>query len=142
VASTWYAFRGYNNGQAISASAFDSAELNALGFHGYPTQASAAAKPNSVNLLQAPIVNAAIDDANNARDVASSPGNAGKAAAAAAGVPLTGLAAVGDFFQRLTQGSTWLRIAEGLLGIILLAVGIARMTHAVPIATAIARKVP
>jgi hypothetical protein len=55
---------------------------------------------------------------------------------------LTGLAAIGDFFQRLTQGNTWLRIGEGLLGIILIAVGLAHMTRAVPIATAIARKVP
>jgi hypothetical protein len=67
------------------------------------------------------------------------------AAAGEAGAPgsvLTGINAVGDFASRLTQAHTWERVAEVLLGVILIAVGIARMTHAVPIATAIAAKVP
>ena len=55
--------------------------------------------------------------------------------------PLTGLAAIGDFFQRLTQANTWVRIGEGILGLILLAVGIARITHAVPVATKVAKAV-
>jgi hypothetical protein len=67
---------------------------------------------------------------------------AGAAQEAGAPNPLTGLAAVGDFFQRLTQAHTWERIAEVVLGIILIGVGLAHMTHAVPIATAIASKVP
>jgi hypothetical protein len=44
--------------------------------------------------------------------------------------PLTGLAAIGDFFQRLTQASTWLRVGEVLLGAILIGVAMARITHA------------
>jgi hypothetical protein len=55
--------------------------------------------------------------------------------------PLTGLAAIGDFFGRLTQGNTWIRIGEGLLGLVLIAVGIARITHAIPVATSIAKTV-
>lgn len=55
--------------------------------------------------------------------------------------PLTGLAAIGDFFQRLTQASTWIRVGEVLLGLILLAAGLARITHAVPAATRIATAV-
>jgi hypothetical protein len=50
----------------------------------------------------------------------------------------TGLAAVGDFFQRLTQASTWERVGEVVLGLLLIAVGVAHMTHAVPIATKLA----
>jgi hypothetical protein len=42
----------------------------------------------------------------------------------------------------LTNKNTWLRLAEGLLGLLLIAVGLAHMTRAVPIATAIAGKVP
>lgn len=53
--------------------------------------------------------------------------------------PLTGIAAIGDFFQRLTQASTWLRILEIGIGIMLTAVGIASMTHAIPAATKIAK---
>jgi hypothetical protein len=59
----------------------------------------------------------------------------------AVGSPLKGIEAVGDFFQRLTQASTWLRIFEVGIGIILVAVGIASLTKAVPIATGIAKVV-
>lgn len=53
--------------------------------------------------------------------------------------PLGGLAGIGDFFGRLTEASTWVRVGEVVLGLILVAVGIARITHAVPIATKIAK---
>jgi hypothetical protein len=66
---------------------------------------------------------------------------AGQAAVKAA-APVGGITAIGDFFGRLTERNTWIRIAEVALGIILIAVGLTRMTHAVPIATAIAAKVP
>ena len=41
--------------------------------------------------------------------------------------PLTGLAAIGDFFQRLTQASTWVRVGEVLLGLALITVGLAHL---------------
>jgi hypothetical protein len=51
--------------------------------------------------------------------------------AAAAAVPkipvLGGLAAIGDFFQRLTQASTWIRAAEVVLGLGLIIVGLAHL---------------
>ncbi len=53
--------------------------------------------------------------------------------------PLSGIAAVGDFFQRLTQANTWERIGEVVLGLILIAVGVAHITHAVPVATTVAK---
>jgi hypothetical protein len=70
------------------------------------------------------------------------PGKVAAGVAAESGISLTGLSAIGDFFSRLTQAHTWERIAEALLGVILIAVGLAHMTKAVPIATAIAAKVP
>lgn len=42
--------------------------------------------------------------------------------------PFTGIAAIGDFFGRLTEGNTWLRIGEGLLGIILIAVALGKLS--------------
>ena len=51
---------------------------------------------------------------------------------------LSGLNAIGSFFSALTEGATWIRVAEGLLGIILIAVGVSHMTHIVPITKAIA----
>lgn len=54
---------------------------------------------------------------------------------------LAPLASIGDFFSRLAEGNTWIRIGEGVLGLVLLAVGVAHMTKAVPAATKIARMV-
>ena len=51
----------------------------------------------------------------------------------------SGLAAIGDFFSRLTQANTWIRAAEVILGVVLLGIGIARITDAVPAATKIAK---
>lgn len=51
---------------------------------------------------------------------------------------IPGASSVGDFLGRLDEGSTWIRIAEGVLGLLLIAVGVARLTHAVPIATQVA----
>ena len=55
--------------------------------------------------------------------------------------PLSGISAIGDFFQRLTQASTWLRVFEIGIGILLVSVGIASMTKAIPLATNIAKVV-
>jgi len=50
--------------------------------------------------------------------------------------PISGIT---DFLTRLTEASTWIRVGEVVLGLILIAVGVARITHAVPIATKIAK---
>lgn len=44
--------------------------------------------------------------------------------------PLAGLAAIGEFFGNLANANTWVRVGEAVLGLILLAVGVARITHA------------
>jgi len=59
--------------------------------------------------------------------------------AAGAASALTGINAIGDAFQRLTQASFWERAGQVVLGLILIAMGVAHITHAVPIATKIAR---
>jgi hypothetical protein len=41
--------------------------------------------------------------------------------------PLSGIAAVGDFFGRLSQANTWIRVAEVLLGAALLIIGLAKL---------------
>jgi hypothetical protein len=125
----WYAFKGYNNNKAINAGQFDSIELNALGFHGYMTEALADAKPNSVpgfpNPLAAvaiPVVNAAINDANNARDVSSAPANAAKAATGAVPDVASGI------INFIKQGTIWERVVEVAIGGMLLYVGLKAMT--------------
>lgn len=54
---------------------------------------------------------------------------------------LGALAAIADFVGRLDQAATWERLALVGLGVILLAVGVAKATNAVPVATKIAKKV-
>ena len=52
--------------------------------------------------------------------------------------PLSGLSSIGDFFSRLGEANTWIRVGEVVIGVILIAVGVAETTNAVPIATKIA----
>lgn len=150
MANTWFAFKGYNNNQPVNVSIFDMTELDALGFHGYPTEADAAAKPNSVpgfpNPLAAvaiPVVNAAIADANNARDFASAPGNAAKAAGNAAKNAVGSL--LGSGWHLVFGGTSGLlgRILKVLFGGVLMIAGIMRMTGASRLAgTAVKGAVP
>jgi hypothetical protein len=130
---SWFAFKGYNNGKAISASAFDGAELSALGMHGFATAAIAQVNPNSVNVFQAPVVNAAIDDYNNARNISPSTANnptnpaapvAGAASTAANAVAKVGSGTVDDAINFLKQSNIWERGAEIIAGLILLYVGL------------------
>lgn len=51
------------------------------------------------------------------------------------------LGAVDQFLGNLSQSNTWLRVTEVILGFLLIAVGLARMSNAVPIATSIAKAV-
>lgn len=55
--------------------------------------------------------------------------------------PLSGINAVGDFFVRITDPHTWIRVGEVIIGVLLLAVGIASMTNSIPSATKIAKMV-
>jgi hypothetical protein len=45
------------------------------------------------------------------------------------------------FLGRLSDGNLWLRVGEGVLGIVLIAIGVAKLTNAVPVATKIAAKI-
>lgn len=49
---------------------------------------------------------------------------------AAHSVGLSGVAAIGDFFQRLTQENTWIRVGEVTLGILLIISGIMKLSGA------------
>lgn len=59
--------------------------------------------------------------------------------ASAAVQSAAGATGISGFLSRLTQASTWIRVGEVLLGLILIAVGLARLTSAVPVATRVAR---
>jgi hypothetical protein len=111
-------------------------ELNIAG-NATGQQAAAEAKkefPNGKTPSYAPVTPASIASSATSSAASTLSGILGPIAGA--------LAPLADFFGRLTQAHTWQRIGEGLLGVILIAVGLAHMTKAVPIATAIASKVP
>jgi threonine/homoserine/homoserine lactone efflux protein len=55
---------------------------------------------------------------------------------AASAVNLGGLAAIGDFFNRLTQGNTWLRVGEVAAGLLILYIGLKATTAQTPIGNA------
>lgn len=40
----------------------------------------------------------------------------------------SGISAVGDFFNKLSEANTWLRVAEALLGVVLIAVALGKLT--------------
>jgi hypothetical protein len=46
------------------------------------------------------------------------------------GTPLGGVAAIGDFFQRLTQENTWIRTAEVVIGALLIISGLMKLSGA------------
>jgi hypothetical protein len=72
--------------------------------------------------------------------------NPGAGGTAGEGVAVVGAAesaatAVPDFLSRLTDATTWIRVAEVAAGLLLIAIGLAEITKAVPIATTIAKAV-
>lgn len=87
---------------------------------GFPTKAAAQAFANSFNKSgqgKGATGAAPYNDYINAGLPGSTPAN-----------PLSGLAAIGDFFNKLSDANTWLRVFEVGLGIVLIAVGVAHMT--------------
>jgi len=48
-------------------------------------------------------------------------------------------AGISNFFQGLTDANTWIRVGQVAVGLVLVAVGLARITHAVPAATKVAK---
>jgi hypothetical protein len=65
------------------------------------------------------------------------PGDIVADAAGAASTIIPGVKEIGEFFNALTQGNTWIRVGEGALGLLLLVVGVAAITRGTPIGSAI-----
>lgn len=74
-------------------------------------------------------------DAETVAHTASLPAQAGSAKAAVTGA----ITDTGDFLSRLTSPALWIRIAEIALGLLLIGVGIAKLTNAIPAATKAAK---
>lgn len=139
---TWYAFQGYNSGKAIDVAGIQEKDLTIWGFHGYSTEALAESHPNSVSIFTAPIVNLIIADYKTALQQGAQPGgpNASNPVAAAAQGVVNSVASglglgnavsnIDDFFAKLKDANTWLRIGEVLLGVLLIAASVGKLTGA------------
>jgi hypothetical protein len=102
-----------------------------LDWYGFKTRADAVSAA-AIEGWPAPTTSTVTGLKNAAKDQAS---DAEKAASST--VP--GLSQIGGFFSRLSQANTWIRLGEVLLGLVLIAIGLARMTNAIPLATKVAK---
>lgn len=117
---TWFAFHGY---QDINAGGAEEKELVSAGFHGYATKAQADANANSVNVFQGML----LDSLHIAHITNPLPGGALSHVPVIGGIS-TGIETIGGFLGKLGEANTWLRIGEFLLGVILIGVGVAKLT--------------
>lgn len=118
--ATWFAFKGYSTIQLAGA---QEKQAVIVGFHGYATKAEAESNPNSVNFLQKAFVNLAETDYAAAVKTQSEPG--GKNSNLANPSSIVGIATAG-LNPNITQW--FIRIGEVVLGIVLVAVGVAKLT--------------
>lgn len=94
-------------------------------------------KPGAIEFVTGPFsTKAAADQAAGIGGAAGNPNPPGTTVTGPS--PAGGLS---GFLSTLSEGSLWIRVVEVGLGLILIAVGVARLTHAVPIATSVAKTV-
>jgi len=109
------------NGKSGVAGPFDGrgqVQLMAVGIHVYASQnAASAATPQTLNSSQIKVFEQVILEGPG---IGSGFFGLGKDAKAAISAPLTGINAIGDFFSRLTEASTWVRVGEFVAGGLLL----------------------
>ena len=104
---------------------------------GYPNRLLAQSEANKFN------------NSSNENKVTETGGNTfgsvekkGASAVSAVLSPFTGIAAIGAFFNKLSEANTWLRVGEGFLGLMLIIVALDKMTGASDKISSIASKVP
>lgn len=130
---TWFAFHGYPD---MSLAGSQEKQAVGMGFHGYATQAEADKNPNSVNILQAPILDLLESDYSSAVKEGAQPGGpndittpGGAAAAAVSQTPLSGIESLSkvlaDIGRAVTDGKMWRSLGWLLLGIVLMIAGVA-----------------
>lgn len=133
----WVAWKGYNNGQAVSLGEVAQLQAESYGMHGYPTAAEAEANPNSVSALEKIFVNAQIKASNPEQAASNAASGAANTAASAAGV--TGLT---GFLGDITSANLWIRVGKVILGGVLILIAVAKMTDAGGIAAKAVKMAP
>lgn len=96
-----------------------------------------AARPVNAIAGPFPSMAAAVAWQTGANTAGNSPGSAAGGVATAIG-SATGLSGITGFLSQLGSANLWIRVGEVAIGLILIAIGVAQLTHVVPIATKIA----
>jgi hypothetical protein len=131
---TWFAFNGYNT---IELAGLQEKEATSYGFHGYATQALAEKYRNSVNFVQAPVLDLLEADYNTARFAGQQPGGPNSNLANPASIPgSVGTAAgnaaggLGNFVLHTTGNfhTVLIRAAEIILGLLLIGIGLVKLS--------------
>jgi len=120
--ATWFAFQGGYG--TIELAGAQEKQAVILGFHGYATKAEAEAKRNSVNIFQAGPLNLLEADYKTALKTDSQPG--GKNSNLLDPKSIFNVA-TGDAFN-INATQWFIRIGEVALGIVLIAIGLAKLT--------------
>jgi hypothetical protein len=126
--ATWFAFQGGYG--TIQLAGVQEKQAVAIGFHGYATRAEAEAHKNSVNFLQAVQLNALETDYKAAVATQSQPGGTNSDLSKPSSI--LGIATSG---ANANITAWFIRIGEVALGIVLIAVGVAKLTGASNVVT-------
>jgi hypothetical protein len=121
---SWYNTGGSTTYQVTGV---NSAELFAVGYPGYPTQAQAAAHPHNASLAQ----DAAMAQVKASADIVGGAQNPGGAVSNAANAAAGSVA--NDALKPLFQAHIWLRVAEVVAGLVLIAIGLNSMLKGKPL---------
>jgi len=120
--ATWFAFKGYGT---VQLAGVQEKQAVAIGFHGYATKAEAESKPNSVNVFQKPMINLLEADYAQALKTQSQPGGTNSNLADPSSI-VGGITSAAGLNPNIT--SWFIRVGEVVLGIVLVAVGVAKLT--------------
>lgn len=142
--NSWFAWQGKNGGKAIFLSgAYEWQAANLWSFHGYPTEAEAEQKPNSVNWLTGQEADALIASYNNAltgnastppKTPPTSPVGSGSnqlnqagggIVQAATGINVNSITdAVSAIWDKISDGKMWRSLGWLALGVFLIIFGL------------------
>jgi hypothetical protein len=127
---TWYDIVWDGSTYVENLSGADEKILTGLGIHGYATEAEAKANPQTMNDIQA-----AAGGANVLAGAVALPGVIQPGAiAGGAGTVAAGATSVLGFLQGLFTRANAIRLAEGVLGIVLVVVAVAELSKGTPLA--------
>lgn len=139
---TWYAFQGLNNGKAIDLAGLQEKQATIEGFHGYPTEVMAEQHPNAVNPLTRILADTWIADYNAALSTQSQPGGKNASNLGVVGAVQNAVGTITSPLDFITSQAFWIRAGEIIAGIILLSVGLVRLSGSSPLASKIVQAVP